>query len=148
MSTGSRVDPYLDFRFLVEIESLIVGGFAEVEGIEFEVDTEEYEEGGVNHYTHVLPTRTTSGTVTLRRGLTDAEGLWDWARAGVRGTADRRVVRVILLDREGSEAAGWVFHRAMPVRWSGPDLAAENGQVAMEELELAYETMARHGGAG
>lgn len=146
MSTGGRTDPYLDFRYLVEVGETKVG-FAEVSGIEVEVETEEYQEGGVNDHPHVLPTRASQGNVTFRRGVTDDATLWSWAMAATRGQAERKLVRVVLQDREGVEATGWEFHRTLPVRWVGPDLAGDGGQVAIEELELAYETITRHGGS-
>lgn len=146
MGAATRTDPYLDFRYVVEMESLVVGGFAEVSGLEVEVDVEEYQEGGLNHRPHVLPARASHGNVTFRRGLTDVDELWSWAMAATRGQAERRLVRVVVLDSLGQEAVGWEFHGTLPVRWSGPDLAADDGRVAMEELELAYETIVRHGG--
>jgi hypothetical protein len=33
MPVAERKDPYLSFRFLVEIRGLIVGGFSEVSGL-------------------------------------------------------------------------------------------------------------------
>jgi phage tail-like protein len=54
MVTGNRIDPYLGFNFLVEIGSLVVGGFSEVTGLQAEVQTEDYREGGVNEYAHKL----------------------------------------------------------------------------------------------
>ena len=152
MPTGERVDPYLDFQYVVEMISPgektrePVGGFSEVSGIEVEIETEEYEEGGVNHRPHVLPTRGSHGTLTLQRGLTDEAILWGWVMAATRGQAERKPVRVIMADREGEETIGWEFGGTLPVRWSGPDLAAQDGQVAMEELELAYERINRYGG--
>lgn len=146
MATGERTDPYLDFRYVVEVGSSPAAGFAELSGIEVEIGTEEYEEGGVNDRPHVLPTRASHGNVTLRRGVTDDATLWSWTMAATRGRAERKLVRVVVQDREGAETVGWEFHRALPVRWSGPDLAAEGGGVAIEELELAYETIVRHGG--
>lgn len=55
MPIAERTDPYLNFRFLVEIHGLIVGGFSEVSGLQSETDIEEIREGGVNDYVHKLP---------------------------------------------------------------------------------------------
>ena len=145
MVLGDRTDPYLDFRYVVEVGET-KAGFAEVSGIEVEVETEEYQEGGVNHHPHVLPTRASQGNVTFRRGMTDDALLWSWAMAATRGQAERKLVRVVLQDRLGRETVGWEFHRSLPVRWVGPDLVGDRGEVAIEEFELAYETITRHGG--
>lgn len=154
MATGERVDPYVDFQYVVEMVSPAkgqrepVGGFSEVSGLEIEIETEEYQEGGVNHRPHVLPTRAAHGTVTFQRGLTDEAILWGWVMDATRGRAERKAVRVVMENRRGEQTIGWEFGGTLPVRWSGPDLAAQNGQVAMEELELAYERINRYGGPG
>lgn len=146
MAAGRGVDPYLGFRYRVEIDAVLRGGFTEVDGIEVELETETYEEGGVNDRTHVLPTRASTGNVTLRRGLTDEDDVWSWAKAAVDGRADRQPVRIVVLDTAGLEAVSWQLLGALPVRYAGPDLAAEDGRVALEELELAYERLTRQGG--
>ncbi|MDY6818778.1 MAG: phage tail protein [Halobacteriales archaeon] len=140
---ASRADPYLDYRFQVEIDALIVGGFSEVSGIRRELQTEEYQEGGVNHYTHTLPTRFSHPNVTLRRGLTDATELWEWTQAAVHGSITRRGVRVIVQDAGGEEVWGWEFRGAFPVAWEGPDLQGTGGTVAIETLELAHNGISR-----
>lgn len=146
MPTRHRTDPYLDFRFTVEIDSLLVGGFSAVDGLEVEVDTETYEEGGVNDLTHVFPSRTSHGTITLRRGLTDSDEFWGWLRDTQHGRGTRKNGRVLVLDSMGEEAVGWEFVDAFPVRWQGPEFAADGGAVAIEVLELAHEGLRRHGG--
>lgn len=138
MTTGERVDPYLNVRFHVELDSLIVGGFQSVEGLEVELETEEYEEGGVNHYTHVLPTRLTYSNLTLQRGLTTSDELWDWMSESIHGTAERKNGRIILLDSAGQQKQAWEFIDGYPVRWEGPEFSADGGDVAIEALEIAH----------
>ena len=138
MTTGERSDPYLDFRFHVELSGLIVGGFSEVDGLEVELETEEYQEGGVNRYSHTLPVRHSYSNLTLRRGLTDSSELWDWMRRTMFGAPELRSGRIILLNNYGEEVRGWGFRDGYPVRWEGPDLSADQGSVAMESLEIAH----------
>lgn len=138
MTTGERVDPYLNVRFHVELDSLIVGGFQSVEGLEVELETEEYEEGGVNHYTHVLPTRLTYSNLALQRGLTTSDELWDWMSESIHGTAERKNGRIILLDSTGQQEQAWEFIDGYPVRWEGPKFSADGGDVAIEALEIAH----------
>lgn len=143
--SAERKDPYLGYRFRVEIDALLVAGFAEVSGLQREVQTQEYEEGGVNDYTHTLPTRVTHSNVTLRRGLTDSTELWDWLQASVDRiqipavpSVQRKNVRIVLQDGAGKESWGWELRDAYPVSWEGPELQADQGSVAMEALELAH----------
>lgn len=138
MSTGGRRDPYLDYRFLVEIDSVIAGGFSEVSGLERSVETQEYDEGGVNDHTHQLWSGASATNLTLRRGLTAADTLWQWVRRSAAGPPERKTVIVFLQDETGTPTWGWSFSDAYPVTWSGPDLSADTGDVAVEEIELTH----------
>lgn len=149
MAIGDRNDPYMGYRFLVEIDSLIVGGFSEVTGLEMTLETEEYQEGGVNTYTHTLPSRFTYPNLVLRRGLTDSRTLWQWIQNvadALLPLTERKNVRIILLDSTGKESWGWEFRDAYPVKWTGPELQADQGVVAMEALELAHKGISNMSG--
>jgi phage tail-like protein len=139
MVLGARVDPYLSFNFLVEIEGLLVGGFSQVSGLQSEVEVHDYREGGLNDYVHRLagPVRYPANLV-LRRGITDVPALWQWHRDVRRGIIQRRNVTVILNDGAGRAVNHWHLERAYPVRWLGPDLRADANTVAVETLELAH----------
>lgn len=146
MVLGARDDPYLGFRFRVEIESLIVAGFSEVSGLEVDLQTEDYHEGGKNQSVHVFPTRVEQGTLTLRRGLTGSRDLWAWMVDATDGWPERKNVRIFLLDSTGAPSRGWECREAFPVRWAGPDLQADQSDVAVEELELAHGGVSELGG--
>ena len=146
MSVGGRGRPYLNFRFVVEIDSLVSGGFTEVSGLEREIETEEYDEGGVNTHTHTLRTGVTAPNLVLRRGLTDANTLWNWLQQVADGDVERKTVLVFLQDTTGQPARGWAFSEAYPVRWAGPEFTAENGDVALETLELTHTGISAIGG--
>lgn len=150
MSAG-RTDPYLGYRFLVEVDSLIAGGFSEVSGLEARMEPESYREGGVNAFVHQLPTRMEYGNLVLRRGLTDDRALWTWIEEATndppRPDAERRkTVRIFLQDAAGGESVGWECRDALPVRWAGPELDAGQGAVAVETLELAHHGLSTIGG--
>jgi phage tail-like protein len=147
MAVGARSDPYLAYRFLVEIEALVVGGFSGVSGMGVRMEPEEYAEGGVNTHTHSLPTRYTHSNVTLTRGLTDADGLWRWVEQAVEGRVRTRHVSVYVLDATGARAWGWQLLDAYPVGWTGPELQADGSSVAVETLELAHGGIRRIEGA-
>jgi len=139
MAVGDRVDPYLSFHFLVEIEGLVIGGFNEVTGLTVEVEVEEYREGGLNAYIHKLagPVRYPNNLV-LKHGLTDSDTLWNWHQDVASGNIQRKNGSIILLDSAGEEQWRWNFVDAYPVRWVGPDLRAGSAEVAIETLELVH----------
>ena len=135
-----RNDPYLNYNFLIEVDNLIVGGFSEVSGLQVEVQTEDYREGGVNEYIHKLagPARYNSNLI-LKRGITDSATLWEWQMDVVYGIVERKDVTVILQDAAQNEKWRWIFYEAYPVKWSGPDMRAASPEVALETLELAHK---------
>ena len=139
-----RVDPYLAFSFLVEIEGLVTGGFTDVDGLQAEIEVKEYREGGQNDYVHKLagPARYPSNLV-LKRGLTDAMTLWQWCQDTLQGDVTRRNGSIVLLDATGQETWRWNFVDAYPVKWSGPSLKADSATVAVETLELAHHGLRR-----
>jgi phage tail-like protein len=140
MALGDRTDPYLDYRFSVEIEGLIVGGFSEASGLQVEVETEDYQEGGVNDYTHKLPKAVRHPPLVLKRGITDAEALWKWqgSLGKPKTKIERKTIRIILLDGQGQEKISWRCLQAYPVKWTGPELKADRNGVAFESLEIAH----------
>lgn len=139
MSSGTRTDPYLDCRFAVEIESLIVAGFSDVSGLEVEIETEEYEEGGRTNYTHEFPGQTSHPNLELRRGLTDSHTFINWVQDVTEGRIERKTVYIFLLDTQGESKVGWECAEAYPVRYAGPELQADQGAVAMETVELTHK---------
>lgn len=140
MAPNDRLpDPHLSLRFRVEINSLDVGGFSEVTGLQAEVELFDYREGGVNEFMHRLagPVKYPANLV-LKHGLMDADRLWQWEQEMLQGNIRRSNVSIILLDAAGKDKWRWDFKEACPVRWSGPDLRAGTAEVALETLELTH----------
>lgn len=140
---SQRTDPYRNYRFTVEIDSLIVGGFSEVNGLEREVETEDYNEGGVDGFTHSFPDRMTNPNLTLKRGLTDSDTFWNWIQQVKYGVIERKNGRVLVMDSQDREAWGWEFIGAYPVKWTGPELRADQGSVAFETVELTHRGLSK-----
>lgn len=81
-------------------------------------------------------------SVVLRRALTQSTELYDWRRRVAGGRKDRRTVTIQLLDSAGGAVVNaWRLDEAWPCRWSGPALDARTNEVAIEELELAFDDL-------
>lgn len=132
-----RHDPFRGFRYLVEMEGLVSGGFLRVKGLSREVRVESYKEGGVNEYEHKLAGQVTHAPLVLERGLA-MDDLWKWAQATADGDVQRRTLWIRLQDEAGDKAWAWQVADAIPVKWSASDLDATSPQVVMESLELAH----------
>lgn len=139
MTVGDRNDPYRTFNFLVEIKSLVVGGFSEVTGLTAEIEVKKFREGGLNEYMHKLagPAAFPSN-ITLKKGLADKAYLWDWYKEVVRGDIKRQNGSIIMRDDKREEIYRWDFFDAYPVKWSGPNMRAGAAELAVETLELAH----------
>src|ERR1044071_8519806 len=105
LSIGSRVsdlrlDPYRSAHFIVEIEGLLVGGFAQVSGLQVQIEGHEYRAGGVNDFVYRFAGRTTHPPLMLRQGVSPLDGLWSWHQDTVAGRIQRRNGTVYLLDQQ------------------------------------------------
>jgi len=132
-------DPYRGFRFRVEIAGITVAHVTEVTGLQFETETEMYEEGGVNDFVHILPKRSKLQNIILKRGITDLHELWKWRQEVISGLFKRKNISVILKDIEGKDKWRWDFFEAFPVKWTGPELKGDSSAVAFETIEIAHE---------
>ena len=82
-------------------------------------------------------------TVILRRAVSNSRTFYDWNAACRAGKRDIRPVTITLLDSPGGKPACiWQLTNARAVRWTGPDLNAMAHEIAMEELELIYDSIA------
>ncbi len=140
-------DPSPSFRFQVEIQGLTVAHFSECSGIEFEQETFDYKEGGLNSRVHRLPGRFKFSNLTLKKGIAvDGQPLWDWVSSVVQaadsGQVTTHAVTVTLYDAGGkSKVRAWGFQEAYPVKWSATALSAEQTAIAIETLTLAHQGM-------
>jgi len=138
-----KKDPYAVFNFVVEINSIQVGGFSEVSGLQAETEYESIREGGINDYEHKLARITKYPNLTLKRGIFDADELWRWHEEVVNGRVQRNTITIKLQDSLRVDKWAWVFDDAYPVKWSVSDLNATSGTVALETVEFAHNGMRR-----
>ena len=131
--------------FTVEVDGVPIGRFTEVNGLEVSLETEEFKEGGVNGYTHHLPTRLSWPNITLKRGITFENLLLVWFEetvgpkfATTGKTGKPRTVAITLVSSTGDRLRAWELQDAYPVKWTGPTFAADGNEVATEQLEIAH----------
>ena len=137
--TGGRVDPFRAFNFLVEVEGIVTGGFMECGGLQVETEIQEYAEGGLNDHTHHFRGRTKYSPLTLKRGLTFSDQLWQWHQDVIEGKFERKNGTIYLMDGTQTAVVWWNFKKAFPSKWTGPDLRANSTEVAVESIELIHE---------
>ncbi len=117
----------------------LAAGFTDCSGLEVTTETFDYAEGGVNGFTHRLPTRTKYTDLVLKRGLHLTSDLWVWMQQVTNGHYQRKDGLILLCLPNGIPAQAWRFKRGLPLKWSGPALSASQNAVATESLTIAHE---------
>jgi phage tail-like protein len=158
MPPGERADPSPSFRFHVILniqdksngkpEGTSIARFTECGGLDFERDTFDYAEGGMNSHVHRFPGRFKFSNLTLKKGVaTDGEAMWKWIQRAVQaadiGEVPTQTVTVALYDLTGQDPPLriWNFLNAYPVKWSLVALSADQNAIAIETLTLAHQGM-------
>ncbi|MFK0733589.1 MAG: phage tail protein [Gloeotrichia echinulata GP01] len=138
-------NPPVRFYFLV---SFLIGGilpnpldirFQKVSGISAEIETQPITEGGENVYSQSLPTKVNYSNLILERGMVIGSPLsaeFSIAMSSMRFSPSN--VLVMLLNEKNAPLVSWLFQRAYPVKWAVSDLDANENDVVIETMELAY----------
>ena len=142
--SAQRKDPYQNHRFRVEITGVAQANFCEVTFPESSSEIIEHREG-TYMTAQKQPGFTSFGPLVLKWGLTASMELYNWRKLIEQGKINtmRKNLSVILLDEEGNDAARWDFTNAWPSKYKGPDLNAQTNEIAIETLEIVFETMVR-----
>ncbi len=143
---GQIVYPLASFRFSVEIAGISQAVFQECTGFAATTNAKEVEEGGLNGYVHKLPGRTTFTNITLKRGVTNSQDLWNWYMDVVSKNDKSSVfkdVSVVQFDHDFAEVYRFNLTRAWPTKWTGPSFSATSSGDSVESFELAFEDLKR-----
>lgn len=150
---GKSALPFTAWSFAVEIRvpkstaPLCNAAFAECDGIEMTMDVKTIREGGNNGAQVRLAGPFNMGTLSLKRGMTTSFDLWDWMTATLADPSLRARVTVVVLGTaagpkgERNERCRFELHRCLPVKLKAPALNAKDGAIAVEELQIAYESL-------
>jgi phage tail-like protein len=157
------VYPFNAFNFEVQIEiaglgvkKLCEGQFSDCDGLEMQMDVKTIREGGNNASQIRLIGAVNYGQVTLKRGMTaNSLDLWDWFDAQQLALPselrkDYRGEATIVLktpDRK-QERVRFILRKCLLTKLKAPALNAAAGIVAIEELQLTYQSMTIERGGG
>ena len=142
--TGKRFDPFPTFKFHVQVGDITEAAFTDCTGLEMSTEVFTYAEGGLNEYVHQFPGRTKYSNVTLKRGFSTSNKLFNWFKEMqdklVEGKPfDFRQVTITLYSssRLGKKVR-WTLYKAFPIKWVGPAFKTDEAAVAIETLEFAH----------
>jgi phage tail-like protein len=146
--------PFSAFNFAVEINvpgiapKVCNASFSECDGLDMTMEVKTIREGGNNGSQIRLVGAMSFGQLTLKRGMTASFDLWDWFDAIYQ--ADSQKLRsdlrtdaevVVIAPDHSTERVRFILKRCLPVKLKAPALNAKDGMVAIEELQLAYESL-------
>jgi len=146
--------PFSAYNFSVEIDvpaispNLCEASFSDCDGLEMTMDVKTVREGGNNTTQIRMVGPVNYGQVTLKRGMASTSfDLWDWFDAQQHGTPRqlrsdlRGEAKIVLLSPDRKESARFLLRRCLLTKLKAPPLNAKDGVVAIEELQLTYESM-------
>lgn len=147
-SIETVLHPFTAFNFAVEIkpdykpQPLCSAAFSECDGLEMSMEIKTIREGGNNGVQTQLPGPFSYGQLSLKRGMTTTFDLWHWFNATLNEPHIRAEVTVVMFAADGeTEQVRFSLSRCIPVKLKASSLSAKDGQVAIEELQLAYESL-------
>lgn len=140
--------PFTAFNFAIEIKvegvamQICDAAFSECDGLEMTMDVKTIREGGNNGKQIRLTGPINYGQVTMKRGLTSTFDLWDWFNLMLQDPSLRSDAEVVIFAPDGqTERARFLLSRCVPIKLKAPPLNAKDGAVAIEELQLSYESL-------
>lgn len=148
----SDVLPFVTFNFRVILEHRLAKGklceaaFSECDGLEMSMAAKTIREGGNNGRPIHLVGPVSYGQLTLKRGMTKDFGLWRWFDCTQSERDLRASGQIHILTPEGEPKGEAVVKlnltNCLPVKIKAPSLSAKDGLIAIEEMQLVYETLA------
>lgn len=118
--------------------------FQEVEGLTTEISFDQVYSGGENDKVYKLPQKVNYPNLVLKRGIFKQESpLADWCANCINGeasfTIETKVLTLSLLDTGNHEPLrSWSFYDAYPVKYEISPFNAQESQLAIEKIEIAY----------
>ncbi len=140
---ADRQVPYGAFNFVVKFDgSESFGGFSDASGLSSDITVAEYRTGNdAENHVRKIPGIHKVADVTLKRGVIDSATLWDWInQVRTTGVLGQKQVSITLLDEARNPVEVWTLRGCIPLKYTGPTLAAKGGgDAAIEELVISSE---------
>lgn len=140
--TSNLSDVWTTFHFYIQgqgNDAVSQAVFSEVTGLEVEIDVTKVEEGGVNDHWRNLPGRAKVSDITLKNGIMTNNGLWEWFKEILQGRYTRKNITITMVNENGLKFHSWQFRNALPVKWTGPQLKADQTALAIQTLVLTHD---------
>ena len=135
--------PLPKFFFSVDLGEDADVAFQEVTGLQSETQPIEYRHGNSKTFAVAkMPGLAKVGNVTLKRGIFAGDAkFFEWYSEIRLNLIKRRTVVINLLDEEANPIVTWTLNNAWPTKITGTDLKSDGNEIAVESIELVFETL-------
>lgn len=122
--------------------------FQDVSGIKATIETETYQELGENGHVYQLPKPPTYPNLVLKRGIASLTSpLVLWCKSVFEGGYSQPIttmeMMVYLMNEHRLPKRAWGFTDAFPVSWDVDSFNSSKNEVAIETIELRYNSLTR-----
>lgn len=122
--------------------------FQEVSGLEFQIETEPYIEGG-NNLAYHLPKSIKNSNLTLKRAVTEKSSrLLTWCMDTLADQLAKPIstksVSINLLNENGVTCKSWTASNAYPVKLKVEPFNSTKNDIAIEEIEICFNYLKRN----
>jgi phage tail-like protein len=143
-SKENSIWPMPKFRFNVDFGVGLTNiDFQEVSGMDKEVQVIEYRASNSPLFSTIkMPGIVKYGNVTMKRGIFVGDNtFWNWMNQITMNTVARRTITIRLLDQNEKVTMQWTLNNAWPTKVSSTDLKSDGNEVAIDAIEIAYESL-------
>ena len=140
--------PFTTFNFHVKFQlpgspgDICKMEFSECSGLEMSMELKTIREGGNNGRQIHLAGPISYGQLSLKRGMTNNFDLWTWFEK-VHTQRNLRIDGEIhMLSPSKKKKVIFKLSNCLPIKLRAPSLNAKDGQIAIEEMQIAYERLA------
>ena len=140
--------PFTTFNFRVNLElpgkegTVCDAEFSDCGGLEMSMSPKSIREGGNNGRQVHLVGPVAYGQLTLKRGMTENFDLWRWFERVQTERSLRASGQIQMLSPNRDKAdVRFSLSGCLPVKIKAPSLSAKDGLIAIEEMQLVYETL-------
>ena len=140
-------DPFINYRYRIEIEGMEMMGFSKVSEFSNETEIKTFKEGGLNNHVHKLTDGTSYANITFEHGLSLDNTLYEWRQEVINGNMLEALRSgSIKLYAQNHLTSIWNFHGAWPSKLvvSGLDAGTTGNDVIIESVELVIERFERN----
>ena len=150
MTLGTPRVYHKKFKFIVEIDDVAVAAFQKCSELSAEIAKIEYSEGGTLS-PDKSPGRVSFTDITLERGATDDEDMFEWFKevvdavnnVGLAEPEYERSIDIVQQDRAGNELRRWRCFRSWPTKFMAGDWDNEADENVIESMTLTYKAFDR-----